>query len=120
MREPATAIRWFVAILAAILAFAIGLAAQGFAYKGSGPSAFQTWVVATLLAAFTGILIAPPRHRNTARYIFIAGPVAVSVVLLLDSLFGHIFEATNELEAVAGSMTGGLIAWRINRGRWRP
>ena len=93
---------------------------KGLAYKGVGPNVFQTWIFATILAAFVGILIAPPQHRKAARYIFIAMPVALSAVLILDNFVEHTVNVANEFEEIAGSVMGGLIVWRINRGQWRP
>jgi hypothetical protein len=114
-----TVARWIVAILAAILAFIVGVLMKGFAYKGVGPTVIQTWLVAAILGAFAGIIISPARHQKAARYIFIGMPVAVAVILLLHSVVEHRFEATNQLEEVVGSIIGGLIVWRINRGQWR-
>jgi hypothetical protein len=112
MSRFSTAARWALAILAAVLAFAIVVTAKGFLYKGSEPSELPIWALATVAGCLVGTSVTPPGHGKAARNLFIAMAVVTSAIRVLQSLGEPTFIAA-DVYPVVGSVIGGVMAWAL-------
>lgn len=73
-----------------------------------------TWSVAlgTIACALVGSFIAPSDQRKLASRVFVGAVVAVSGILLIDSLVEHTFKVLNAFD-VTGSLLGGGMSLRF-------
>jgi hypothetical protein len=108
----AKTIRWTGAFLGAAVAFAVGGLLVGFPYRDPGAGIFgvKNWLIATLVGALVGTLIAPPGQQRNARDLFITIPVLVPAIFLLASIVTGAFQPIYAVVLIEG-IVGGLIAW---------